>query len=330
MKRIAMRTALTSAFLCVLATIGAPGAANAQAQSGTDKPVKLIVPLPPGGPVDAVGRQIAIHLARELKQGVVVENIAGAYGAIGLTRLARAEPDGTTIGLGASGMMVIAPMTEASVSYDPFKDFSPLSVTSEYVNVLVVNPSLPVKTVAELIAFARANPSAITYASSGTGASNHLSGELMRKMAGAPMLHVPYKGTAPAQADVLGGHASMMFDVVSTAAPLIKAGKVRAIATTGEKRNAALPDVPTVAETLPGYKVTGWFALFAPPNLPAETGRRLNAAIARALQAPEFKAFQQQSGLDSVTSTPAELTERIRDDIRIWAPVIEAAGLRRK
>jgi tripartite-type tricarboxylate transporter receptor subunit TctC len=144
------------------------------------------------------------------------------------------------------------------------------------------------------------------------------------------LLQVPSTGTAPAQADVLGGHASMMFDVVSTAAPLIKAGKVRAIATTGERRNAALPDVPTVAETIPGYKVTGWFALFGPPNLPAETARRLNAAISRALQTPEFKAFQQQSGLDSVTSTPAELSERIRDDIRIWAPVIETAGLRKK
>ena len=301
-----------------------------QAQGNAEKSVKLIVPLPPGGPVDAVGRQIAIHLSRELKQNVIVENVAGAYGSIGLTRLARAEPDGTTIGLAASGMLVIAPLTEASVTYDPFKDFSPLSTTSEYVNVLVVHPALPVKTIAELVAHARANPSALTYASSGNGASNHLSGELLKKMAGAPMLHVPYKGTAPAQADVLGGHASMMFDVVSTAAPLIKAGKVRAIATTGDKRNASLPDVPTVAETIPGYKVSGWFALLGPPNLPAPVSQKLQAAIGRALQAAEFRAFQQQSGLDSVSSTPAELTARIRDDIRIWTPVVEAAGLRKK
>jgi tripartite-type tricarboxylate transporter receptor subunit TctC len=280
--------------------------------------------------VDAVGRQLAIHLARELRQNVIVENVAGAYGSIGLMRLARAEPDGTTIGLAASGMLVIAPLTEASVSYDPFKDFSPLSTTSEYVNVLVVNPALPVKTVAELVAYGRANPSAITYASSGNGASNHLSGELLKKMAGVPMLHVPYKGTAPAQADVLGGHASMMFDVVSTAAPLIRAGKVRALATTGEKRNASMPDVPTVAETIPGYKVTGWFALFGPPGLSGEAAHKLQQAIARALQTPEFKAFQQQSGLDSVSSTPAELTEKIRDDIKVWGPVIEAAGLRKK
>lgn len=323
------RKTLISALCCALACVAAAPLASL-AQGSADKPVRLIVPLPPGGPVDAVGRQIAIHLARELKQNVIVENVAGAYGSIGLTRLARAEPDGSTIGLAASGMLVIAPLTEASVTYDPFKDFSPLSTTSEYVNVLVVHPALPVKTVAELVAYARANPSALTYASSGNGASNHLSGELLKKMAGAPMLHVPYKGTAPAQADVLGGHASMMFDVVSTAAPLIKAGKVRAIATTGDKRNASMPDLPTVAETIPGYKVTGWFALFGPPNLPTAVSQKLQAAIARALQAPEFKAFQQQSGLDSVSSTPAELADRIRDDIKIWTPVIEAAGLRKK
>lgn len=312
--------------LAVAAALPAPAAA----QAGTDKPVKLIVPLPAGGPVDAVGRQIAIHLARELKQNVVVENVAGAFGIVGLTRLSRSDPDGGTIALAASGMLVIAPLTEAGVSYDPFRDFTPLSLTSEYENVLVVHPALPVKTVAELVAYARANPAAITYASSGNGASNHLSGELLKKMAGVPMLHVPYKGTAPAQADVMGGHASMMFDVVSTAAPLIKGGKVRAIATTGARRNPAMPDVPTVAETIPGYKVTGWFALLAPPNLPPATSQKLNAAIARALQAPEFRAFQQQGGLDAVTSTPAELTERIREDIRIWSPVIEAAGLRKK
>jgi tripartite-type tricarboxylate transporter receptor subunit TctC len=322
------RAALAASLALALFALAGP--APALAQTAADKPVKLIVPLPPGGPVDAVGRQLAIHLARELRQNVIVENVAGAYGSIGLMRLARAEPDGTTIGLAASGMLVIAPLTEASVSYDPFKDFSPLSTTSEYVNVLVVNPALPVKTVAELVAYGRANPSAITYASSGNGASNHLSGELLKKMAGVPMLHVPYKGTAPAQADVLGGHASMMFDVVSTAAPLIRAGKVRALATTGEKRNASMPDVPTVAETIPGYKVTGWFALFGPPGLSGEAAHKLQQAIARALQTPEFKAFQQQSGLDSVSSTPAELTEKIRDDIKVWGPVIEAAGLRKK
>jgi len=322
------RRTIIAAMLTLAIAAALPSPATAQA--GADKPVKLIVPLPAGGPVDAVGRQIAIHLARELKQNVVVENVAGAFGIVGLTRLARSEPDGGTIALAASGMLVIAPLTEAGVSYDPFKDFTPLSLTSEYENVLVVHPALPVKTVAELVAYAKANPAAITYASSGNGASNHLSGELLKKMAGAPMLHVPYKGTAPAQADVMGGHASMMFDVVSTAAPLIKGGRVRAIATTGAKRNPAMPDVPTVAETIPGYKVTGWFALFAPPNLPPATSQRLNAAIARALQAPEFRAFQQQGGLDSVTSTPAELTERIREDIRIWLPVIEAAGLRKK
>ncbi len=312
--------------LAIAAVLPSPAAA----QAGADKPVKLIVPLPAGGPVDAVGRQIAIHLARELRQNVVVENVAGAFGIVGLTRLSRSEPDGGTIALAASGMLVIAPLTEAGVSYDPFKDFTPLSLASEYENVLVVHPALPVKTVAELVAYARANPAAITYASSGNGASNHLSGELLKKMAGVPMLHVPYKGTAPAQADVMGGHASMMFDVVSTAAPLIKGGKVRAIATTGAKRNPAMPDVPTVAETIPGYKVTGWFALFAPPNLPPAISQKLNAALARALQAPEFRAFQQQGGLDAVTSTPAELAERIREDIRIWSPVIEAAGLRKK
>ncbi|MBV7486164.1 tripartite tricarboxylate transporter substrate binding protein [Bordetella sp. BOR01] len=306
----------------VLALMGAAAPAGAQG-TWPQRPITLIVPLPAGGPVDAVGRRLADQLSRQLKQPVIVENVVGAYGTIGLNRLSRAAPDGYTLGLGATGTHVMAPMINKEITYDPLKGFTPLCIVAEYANVLVTNPALPVKTVAELVAYAKANPSKVTFASSGYGSSNHLSGELLKRMTGAPMLHVPYKGTAPGLNDVVAGNVGLMFDVVSSSLPFIESGRLRALATTGAQRNPALPDVPAMAETLPGFEVTGWFGLFAPPGLPPDVAAPLNRALAASLDAPDMRKFLTDSGYEPVTFDPDALRSQIRKDIDYWKPVVE-------
>ena len=320
-----IRALLAAAALVFAAVI--PAAAMAQS---SDRPIRLIVPLPPGGPVDAVARELAALIGRNAKQTVFVENVAGAYGAIGLGRLSRSAPDGTTIAIAASGMLVLAPLIDPAVPYNPSKDFAPIGTVTEYANVLVVNPSLPVKTVQELIAYSKANPSAITYASSGKGSSNHLAGELLKMKAGASLLHVPYKGTAPGLMDVMAGHASMMFDVISSSAPYIESGKLRALASTGKQRSTVLKDVPTLGETIPGFEVTGWFALVAPPGISPEVAKRLNDLIAPVVATQEFKQFLVRNGFDSTKFSPQDLAARINDDVAVWAPVVKAAGFGKK
>lgn len=292
-----------------------------------EKPIRLIVPLPPAGPVDAVARELASMIAKDQKQTVVVENVAGAYGTIGLNRLSHAAGDGTTIAIAASGMLVLTPLVDPAVSYNPKKDFAPLGAISEYVNVLVTNPDLPVKSVRELVDYAKANPKAVTFASSGIGSSNQLAGELLKSMASVSMLHVPYKGTSPALTDVMAGHASLMFDVISSSAPYIRTGKLRALATTGKQRNAVMKDLPTVAETLPGFEVTGWFALLAPPDTPPEILKRLGGLIAPVVATQDYKQFLEKNGFDATPFSAADLSARITNDVAIWAPVVKAAGL---
>jgi tripartite-type tricarboxylate transporter receptor subunit TctC len=302
----------------------------APALQAAEPPLKLIVPLPPGGPVDAVARKLASLITQGGKRTVIVENMSGAYGAIGLGHLIRAAPDGNTIAIAASGMLVLAPLIDSAVTYNPVSDFAPLGTVAEYANVLVVNPALPVKTTQELIAYAKKNPTALTFASSGSGSSNQLAAELLKIKAGAPMLHVPYKGTAPALTDVMAGHASLMFDVISSSAPYIQSGNLRAIATTGKQRSALLKDVPTMAETIPGYEVIGWFGLLAPPAASPGALAALNALIAPVANGQEFRAFLAQNGYDSPDFSPQDLAARIKDDVAIWAPVVKAAGLARK
>lgn len=322
------------AVLKTLATAAAIGlistSAYAQAQTWPSKPITVIVPLPPGGPVDAVTREFARHLSDEVKQPVVVENVSGAYGQIGLSRLARAAPDGYTLGVAASGMMVLTPLLEAELPYDTIDGFTPHSLMLEYANVLVAHPSVPAASVSELAQYAKQNPGKISYASSGFGSSNHLSGELLSQQTGASMLHVPYKGTAPGRTDTIAGHVSIMFDVVSSAMPYIESGQVKALATTGKARNNALPDVPTVSETLEEFEVTGWFALFGPPNVPESVSKPLNAAISQARQKEEFAAFLRQTGYEPVVSSPEGLADRIREDLKYWKPVVDSAQVPEK
>jgi tripartite-type tricarboxylate transporter receptor subunit TctC len=295
-----------------------------------EAPIKLIVPLPPGGPVDAVARKLASLITQGGKRTVIVENMSGAYGAIGLGHLMRAAPDGNTIAIAASGMLVLAPLVDSAVSYNPVRDFSALGAVAEYANVLVVNPGLPIKTTQQLIDYAKKNPTTLTFASSGSGSSNQLAAELLKMKADAPMLHIPYKGTAPALTDVIAGHASLMFDVISSSAPYIQAGNLRAIATTGKQRSPLLKDVPTVAETLPGFEVIGWFGLLAPPAAQPGVLTALNALIAPVANGPEFRAFLAQNGYESPHFAPQDLASRIKDDVAIWAPVVKSAGLGKK
>lgn len=312
--------------LIAVATVGLlsiPGFAHSN--SWPIKPVTIIVPLPPGGPVDAVARDLARHLSSEINQPVVVENVAGAYGQIGLGRLNRAAPDGYTLGVAASGMMVLTPLLEATLPYDTIKGFTPNTLLLEYANVLVAHPSVPASSVEELAKHARANPGKVSYASSGFGSSNHLSGELLAQKTDSALLHVPYKGTAPGRTDTIAGHVSIMFDVVSSAMPYIESGQLKALATTGLTRNSALPDVPTVAETIEGFEVTGWFALFSPPGLPENLAAEINSAVARAVSKPEFIDLLKKNGYEPATSTPAGLIDRIESDLKYWKPVVESA-----
>jgi tripartite-type tricarboxylate transporter receptor subunit TctC len=313
--------------LCTATALTICGTTFAASSPWPTKPLTVIVPLPPGGPVDAVAREFAKHLHKELGQPVVVENIAGAYGQIGLTRLHRASADGYTLGIAASGMMVFTPLLEKELPYNTITGFTPISLMSEYANVLVAHPSVPGKSLDELIGYAKANPGKVTYASSGFGSSNHLSGELLNQKTGANLLHVPYKGTAPGRSDVIAGHVTMMFDVVSSSMPFIESGQLKAIATTSKSRNSALPNVPTVSETFADYEVTGWFALFAPPKLPESVQTPLAAAVKKALDAQDFKDFLRRTGYDPASSTPAQLEARIRSDFEYWKPVVDSAAI---
>lgn len=313
--------------ICTTVALSMGSIAVAASPVWPTKPLTLIVPLPPGGPVDAVAREFAKHLHKELAQPVVVENISGAYGQIGLTRLHRAPADGYTLGIAASGMMVFTPLLEKELPYDTITGFTPISLMSEYANVLVAHPTVPAKDLKDLISYAKSNPGKVTYASSGFGSSNHLSGELLTQKTGTSFLHVPYKGTAPGRSDVIAGHVSMMFDVVSSSMPYIESGQLRAIATTSKSRNSALPNVPTVSETFADYEVTGWFALFAPPKLPATVQDALQNAVKKALNAQEFKDFLRRTGYDAASSSSAGLQERIRSDFQYWRPVVDSAAI---
>jgi len=300
----------------------ASGIANAQYPS---KPIHLVIPFPPGGPTDIIGRALGQKLGEALGQPVIVENRGGAGASIGSDAVAKSAPDGYTLLVGTTGSHTINPALYAKLPYDPVRDFAPVSLLATYGNVLVVSPKLPVKNVRELIELARAKPGEVTFGSAGNGASNHLSGELLASMSGVRMQHVPYKGSAPALIDVMGGQVSFMFDILSTSLPQIKAGTVRAIAFSGSTRSPLIPDVPTVAESgLPGYEVVGWFGLFAPAGTPREIVNRLNAETVKILKLPEMK--EKLTGYDPAPSTPEQFAAIIKADTALWAKVVKESG----
>jgi tripartite-type tricarboxylate transporter receptor subunit TctC len=318
------RTALALAM--VAASALALGTA-AQAQEFPDRPVTLVVPFAAGGSTDVVARIIGQKMADDLGQQVVVENVAGAGGNLGADRVARAEPDGYTILMGTVATHALNPLILKTKPYDPEKDFAPVSLLVLVPNVLVVNPELPAKNVAELVALLKATPEQYSYASSGNGTPLHLSGELFKKMADVSMQHVPYKGAGPALNDVIGNQVPIMFDNLPSSSGHIKSGTLRALAVTTKERAASFPDVPTIAETIPGYETYTWNALFAPAGTPKEAIDRLNAAAKKALADPTVAEKMKDFSATIVASTPEELATHVTAELAKWGPVVKDANV---
>jgi tripartite-type tricarboxylate transporter receptor subunit TctC len=290
------------------------------------KPVTMVVPFATGGPTDAMARTLAA--AVKLGQPVIVENKAGAGGNLGAEAVARAERDGHTILFGTSGPLAINVSLFRKIGYDPVKSFAPVIQIGHLPNVLVVHPSVPAKTVKELVAYGRANPGKLSYASSGNGASSHLAGVLFNNLAGTDFLHVPYKGTGPALTDLLGGQVAMTFTDVLTALPHIKSGKLRALGVTTRERSQALPDVPTVAEQgIAGFDVSVFFGLVVPAGTPKDTVDQLNRAFADALYQPDVRKTLLSQGLEFAPSTkPEQLGGFIQSEVVKWRAVVKASG----
>lgn len=314
-----------SALPIALMTMLAP----AQAQEWPSKPVRWIVPFPPGGAMDAIARTLGEKVSRALHQPFVIENKPGAGGNIGAEFVARSPADGYTIMITSIGMATNK-FLYPRLGYDPVKDFAPVSLLAVVPNVLVTNATQPdVKTVADVIARAKAQPGRLTYGSAGNGTSIHLAGEEFAALARVDMVHVPYKGSGPAVADLLGGQINYMFDSITSSKPHIMAGKLRAIAVTTAKRSSALPNVPTVAEAgLPGYEVSPWFAVFVPAATPKPIVNRLNAALVEAMKQPDVKAKFDMIGAEPVGSTPAELGTHVNRELVRWGKLISERGIK--
>lgn len=284
--------------------------------------VRLVVGYAAGGPVDAAARLFAPALSRELGQPVVVENRAGAGGAMGGDAVAKAAPNGLLLFFAASPTMTISPHILKSMPFDPAKDVTPIAPILSYSNVLVVNKDQPFKTVPELISYAKAHPNKLAYGSAGMGASNHLSGELFALRTGTTLTHVPYKGNAPAMTDVIGGQINMMFDIIGSARNYVSSGRVLAVAVTSRERNVSMPDVPTMREAgLADYEVGGWYGLYGPAKLPADMVQRLNDATRKALAGDELKAKWAEQGYDLWVGSPQLLADRAARELALWATV---------
>jgi tripartite-type tricarboxylate transporter receptor subunit TctC len=313
---------LTAALALMLASAGA------FAQGYPNKPIRLVVPYPAGGPLDIMARAIGQKLTEAWKQPVVVDNRAGAGGNIGADFVAKSAPDGYTLLMGAVATHAINPSLYSKIPYDPVKDFAPVALVAQVPNILVVNPAVPAKTVRELIDLARAKPGTLNFGSGSTGSTGHLAGELFNTMAGVKMVHIPYKGSAPATADLLGGQVQLMFDNLASALPNVKAGKLRALAVTTLVRSPAIPDLPTIAESgLPGFDLTTWFGLMVPAGTPPEIVARLNAEIVRALDAKDMRERLEKMGAEPLSNnTPEHFAAFIRTEAAKYAKVVKESG----
>ena len=302
-------------------------ASGAHAQAWPAKPIKWVVPFAPGGTTDILARTIGDKLAIALGQPVIIENKPGAGGGVGADYTAKAPADGYTIMGGTISTHAINASLYKSLPYDPVKDFAPITLIARVPNMLVVNPDVPAKNVAELIALMKASPAKYTFASSGNGMSQHLSGELFKTMAGVEMQHIPYKGSPPALQDVVGGQVTMTFDNITTAWPLAKGGKLRALAVTTAKRSSVAPEVPTLAESgLAGYEVGSWQGVFAPAGTPPEIVKRLNAEIVKIIRMPDVNEKLTALGAEPVGNTPEEFGALVRAEVGKWADVVKKSG----
>ena len=300
----------------------------APAQEWPQKPVRIIVPFPAGGSADLMPRIVAERLAEKWGQPFVVENRPGAAGNIGADLVFRAEPDGYTLLSGPPPPLVINKLLYPKLTYDPAQ-FVPITVIGAIPNVLLVHPKLGLNSVPELIAYAKKNPGKLDYASQGSGTTSHLTAELFKSMAGGlEILHVPYKGTAPALTDLLAGQVEMMFDNLGVSLPHVRAGKLKALAVASKKRFAGLPDVPALAESLPGFESLAWFGIVAPPKTPAAIAEKVSAGVADALKNPDVLKRLQELSAEPMGLSPAETAAFMRQETERWGAVIRAAGVK--
>ena len=300
----------------------------AAAQPYPTKPVRIIVNFPAGGVADIYARIIGSKVQESWGQPVVVENRTGGGGNIGADAVAKSPPDGYTLNMSAIGPHAVNVSLFSKMPYDPVKDFAAIALVLEAEGLLVVNPAVPANNIAELIAYARANPGKLTFASAGPGTASHLAGELFKTMAKVDMLHIPYKGNVPAITDLLAGQTSLLFATMPTVLPHAKAGKLRAIATLGSERSAATPELPTIGETLRGFEVNNWIGLFAPAGTPPEIVRRWNGEVMRVMQSPDIQARLPVDGARFTLNTPEQFSAFVKSEIAKWAPVVKASGAR--
>jgi len=316
-----MRSLFHAALLAMLA-------APAVAQSYPEKPVTMVAPFPAGGSVDLVARAVAQQMSEIWKQPVIVSNRPGASGNIGAEQVVRAAPDGYTLLMGTTALSS-SPAVYPRLGYDVTRDLAPVSLVVTMTNVLVLHPSIPAKTVKELIALAKARPGTLNSGSAGVGSSNHLALVLFNMMSGANVDHVPYKGAAPAVAAVMGGEVAMTFVPIAAALPPVRAGRLRAIAVTAGRRSAELPNLPTIAEAgVPGYDASGWNALLAPRATPRDIIMKVNAAVTESLNAPKVKEMLTASGAEAAGTSPDGLARFLQSEIAKWGKVVRAAGIK--
>ena len=311
-------------FLAASAAFALPAHAQAPWPS---KPIKLVVPYAPGGSTDVIGRVIAEYLGRQLGQNLIVDNRPGKGATIGTSQVAKAAPDGYTLVVSNISAFAIAPPLYGDLDYDPTRDFVHITLASLNPSVLVVNPGFPAKTLAEYVAYAHANPDKLAYATSGPGSSNHILGTMLAMATNTKLVHIPYRGAGPAMQDVIAGNVPSMFDSLPSAAPHIKAGKVRALAVSGEKRNPSFPDVPTMKESgYPDLVSYSWFGLSGPAKLPAPIVERLAAEMQVVLKNPDVIKRWQEMGAESSTMTPAEYSAFVKTELEKATAAVKASG----
>ena len=292
------------------------------------KPIRLVIPYTPGGPTDLVGRAVAAKLQDALGQQIIVDNRAGGGGVIATEIVARAPADGYTLLLGTPGQLVTLPLLTAKLPYDAVRDFAPVTQVVTSPQVLVANGKLPVATVAELITYVKARPGQLNYASVQTGGTGHLGMELLKQAAGLEMLHVPYKGTAPALTEMIAGQVQLMFTSLPSVQPHVTAGRLKLLATGAARRTPAIPDTPTLSETIPGYELVTWYAVFLPHRTPAAIVNRLHAVLVKILLSPEIERQFAQNGVEPANSTPQQLAAYMRAETERWGKVIRTSGIR--
>mgnify|MGYP001627215884 CR=1 FL=1 len=316
-------------WLTTLATLATPGAlAPARAQTWPARPIRLVVPFTPGGTSDILGRALAQKLHEAWGQPVVIDNVPGAGGSLGAERVARAAPDGHTLLMGHIGNLAVAPSLYPRLGYEPLQHFAPVAWVANVPNVLVVHPSVPARTLAQLLAYARAHPGRLNYGSGGNGSAAHLATEYLKLQTGTFMVHVPYRGTAPAVTDLLGGQLQLMFTGAPAVQAHVKAGQLRALAVSSRQRLDILPDVPTVAESgYPGFEADQWYGIVAPAGTPADIVGRLNAQINQALASAELKSRLHAEGALAMPATPQAFGELIAREIARWKPVVQAGRI---